>query len=67
VSVNSPRFTSNPPQIHRKKTTIKTHLFAKTPCKSTVSPQQKNLTFFALGSGSYPLSKAKGKRKLFYI
>jgi hypothetical protein len=34
VSVNSPRFTSNPPQLHHPKTTLKTHIFAKPPAKT---------------------------------
>jgi hypothetical protein len=67
VSVNSPRFTSNPPQIHHKKTTIKTPIFAKPPVKTTFHHSKKNLTFLPGESSSYPLSKAKRKRKLFYI
>src|SRR5437879_6614144 len=43
VSVNAPRFTSNPPQLHHKNTTFKTHIFAKPPAKTAFSPRQKKL------------------------
>jgi hypothetical protein len=34
MSINAPRFTSNPPQLHHKKTTFCTPLFPKTPAKT---------------------------------
>jgi hypothetical protein len=37
VTVNSPRFTTNPPQINHQKTTLYHRLFAKTPCKTTTA------------------------------
>jgi hypothetical protein len=36
VSVNSPRFTSNPPQLHHQKTTLKNAYFGETPCKNAL-------------------------------
>jgi hypothetical protein len=66
VSVNSPRFTSNPPQLHHKITTINTHSFAKPPYKRPLSPQQKKLMLLCLKSDSTLLSKANRRRKLFY-
>jgi hypothetical protein len=41
-AINSPRFTTQPPQIHHKNTTPKTHVFSeppsKTPAKQRNSP-----------------------------
>jgi hypothetical protein len=42
VSVNSPRFTSNPPQIHHKKPHLKTQFFAKPPAKTPFDHTEKN-------------------------
>jgi hypothetical protein len=41
VSVNSPRFTSNPPQIHHKKPHLKTQFFAKPPQKHPLTTPKK--------------------------
>jgi hypothetical protein len=43
LSVNSPRFTSNPPQFHHPKTTSKTHIFAKPPAKTHLHHAGKKL------------------------
>jgi hypothetical protein len=44
LTVNSPRFTSNPPRIHHQKTTLRTHLSAKTPAKTPFRHAKKNFT-----------------------
>ena len=36
-TIHLPSFTTNPPQLHHKNTTIKTRIFANTPCKNTHS------------------------------
>jgi hypothetical protein len=38
-----PAFTSNPPQLHHKKTTSNHPFFAKTPSKNGVTPARKKL------------------------
>jgi hypothetical protein len=45
VLVSSPISTSNPPQLHHKNTTLKTHLFAKPPVKTLSHHGKKNNTF----------------------
>jgi hypothetical protein len=45
VSVNTPQFTINPPQLHHKNTTLKTQVFAKPPAKTAFHHGQKNNTF----------------------
>jgi hypothetical protein len=40
-TIKTPRFTSNSPQIHHKKTTPKTPNFLKTPCKNSPSTAPK--------------------------
>jgi hypothetical protein len=42
VSLNTPHFTSNPPQLHHKKTTLKTHIFTKPPAKTPLHHAIKN-------------------------
>jgi hypothetical protein len=41
VTVNKPRFTTNPPQIHHQKTTFNHQFFAKTPSKNAQFPTKK--------------------------
>jgi hypothetical protein len=67
MSVNTPRFAINPPQLHHQNTTFKTHIFAKHSAKTPFSPQQKKLILLFPQSCGTLLSKAKRKRKLFYI
>jgi hypothetical protein len=45
ASVNSPGFTSNPPRLHHKNTTLKTHIFAKPPVKTLFHHGKKINTF----------------------
>jgi hypothetical protein len=42
VTVNSPRITTPPPQIHHQKTTLYHPFFQKTPAKTPKSTHQKN-------------------------
>jgi hypothetical protein len=39
-SINSPRFTTQSPQLHHKNTTPKTRIFPKPPSKTLAKPQQ---------------------------
>jgi hypothetical protein len=67
TSISAPRFTSKPPQGHHKNTTLKTRIFEKPPYKNAFSPWQKKLTTLSAAKCARLLSKAKGRRKLFYI
>jgi hypothetical protein len=46
VSINTPQFTINPPQLHHKNTTTKTQFFAKPPAKTPIYHTRKK--FFTL-------------------
>jgi hypothetical protein len=59
VTVNSPRFTINSPQLHHKNTTIKTQLFAKPPAKTRFPPQQKKLEIFKLQNDTRTCQKQR--------
>jgi len=39
--VNRPQFTTNPPQLHHKNTTQKTHIFQNHPQKTPANRQKK--------------------------
>jgi hypothetical protein len=67
VSVNTPSFTSNSPQLHHKNTTFFTHIFAKHPVNTTFLTAAKKLHLLTPESDHRPLSKAKRRRKLVYI
>jgi hypothetical protein len=67
VSGNTPSFTSNSPQLHHKKTTFFTHIFVKPPVKTTFFTAAKKLHLLTPESDYHLLSKAKRRRKLFYI
>jgi hypothetical protein len=43
VAANSPRLTSESPQLHHKKPRRKRSFSQKPPVKSTLSPQQKKV------------------------
>ena len=49
MTVNLPAFTSNPPQIHHRKTTFCTPVFAKTPSKNAGYPARKKLLHLLAG------------------
>ncbi len=57
MPVNLPAFTSNPPQIHQRKTTFWHTVFAKTTSKNGVNHRQKKLlqkrSLFGLGFGFF--------------
>jgi hypothetical protein len=40
VTINKPRFTTNPPQIHHQKTTFNHPFLPKPPAKTHISPQK---------------------------
>src|SRR5260370_29660768 len=61
MAVNTPRFTLNPPQLHHKNTTLKTHVFAKPPCKNAFSPRVKKVNTFVRRKVPLPLVKSKEK------
>jgi hypothetical protein len=67
VSGNTPRFTSNSPQLHHKNTTFLTHIFAKPPVKTAFFTAAKKLHLLTPESDYHLLSKAIRRRKLFYI
>jgi hypothetical protein len=42
TSINPPRFTSHPPQLHHQKTTFCTPFFLKPPAKTPLHHAKKN-------------------------
>jgi hypothetical protein len=58
ASINEPRFTSDPPQLHHKNTTIETHIFAKPPAKIGFH-RAKNFLLLCLKSDSTPCQKQR--------
>jgi hypothetical protein len=66
VTVNTPRFTSEPPQIHHRKTTFNTPFFAKPPSKEAFYRNKKIHTFCPTKL-RLPLVKSKEKAQAFYI
>jgi hypothetical protein len=48
MTVNLPAFTSNPPQIHQRKTTFCTQFLQKPPAKTPVILPPKKITAKAL-------------------
>jgi hypothetical protein len=57
MTVSLPAFTSNPPQIHHRKTTFCTPLLPKPPAKTPVIQRRKKLvqkrSLFGLGPGFF--------------